>query len=260
MRVGGKIAIFLSVLIVLLIGSVAVAQEGGDSERGAELYQAYCAMCHGEDGRGRVGANLQAFPGIAVDAAIQQTIANGVSGSVMPAYSDSQGGPLSDVDISDIAAYLTGVLEGTQPIAPAPEYQPPTIDPLPDIAGDPTNGAVVFQTNCIACHGEQAQGGFGWPLAKAWPGNQPEVFISQVISTGISGTSMPGWAASAGGPLSSTQIEDVTAYILTLEPASGLPLLGETPAGPLGSTLSWIIFGVLAIVVAVILIRYYQKA
>ena len=57
MRVGWKLAIFLTVLPVFLLGSIAAAQEGADSERGAELYQTYCAMCHGADGRGRVGAN-----------------------------------------------------------------------------------------------------------------------------------------------------------------------------------------------------------
>ncbi len=260
MRVGWKLGIFISILAGSMLAGVAVAQEGGDSDRGAELYQVYCAMCHGVDGGGRVGANLQAFPGIAVDAAMQQTIANGVEGSVMPAFSDSQGGPLSGVDISDITAYLTGVLEGTQPIAPAPEYQPPAIEPLPDIAGDPSNGAVIFQSNCVACHGEQAQGGFGWPLAKNWPGNQPEVFINQVISTGINGTIMPAWTQESGGPLSPSEIEDVTAYILTLDPASGLPDPGEAPSGPLGSTLSWIILAGLALIVGFVLIRYYQKA
>ncbi len=78
MRVGWKLGIFISILAVSMLAGVAVAQEGGDSDRGAELYQVYCAMCHGVDGGGRVGANLQAFPGIAVDAAMQHTIANGV--------------------------------------------------------------------------------------------------------------------------------------------------------------------------------------
>lgn len=71
---------------------------------------------------------------------------------------------------------------------------------------------------------------------------------------------MPGWGQDSGGPLSSAEVEDVTAYILTLDPASGLPEPGEAPDGPLGSSLSWIIFGGLALIVAVVLIRYYQRA
>lgn len=260
MRVALKSALFMLLIGLVMIAGAAWAQEGGDSERGAELYQTYCAMCHGVDGRGRVGANLQAFPGIAVDAAIQQTITNGIKGSVMPAFGEAQGGLLSSADVSNIAAYLTGVLEGTEPIAPAPSYDPPDIEPLPDVAGDPSQGAVVFQQNCIACHGEEAEGGFGWPLAKNWPGNQPEVFISQVVSNGIQGTIMPGWSLAQGGPLSQDQIEDVSAYILSLQPVSGLPEAGEAPSGPLGSTISWILLAGLAVIVVVVLVRYYQRA
>jgi len=46
---------------------------------------------------------------------------------------------------------------------------------------------------------------------------------------------------------------------LTLDPASGLPEPGEAPDGPLGSSVSWIIFGCLALIVAVVLMRYYQR-
>ncbi len=260
MRVALKSTLLVLVIGFVLMSGAAWAQEGGDSERGAELYQTYCAMCHGADGRGRVGANLQAFPGIAVNAAIQQTVTNGVKGSVMPAFGEVQGGPLSSVDISDIAAYLSGVLEGTEPIAPAPTYEPPDVEPLPDIAGDPSQGAVVFQQNCVACHGERAEGGFGWPLAKNWPGNQPQVFISQVVSNGIQGTIMPGWSQAKGGPLTRDQIENVSAYILTLQPVSGLPEAGEPPSGPLGSTISWILMVGLAFVVVIMLVRYYRRA
>jgi cytochrome c oxidase cbb3-type subunit 3 len=251
--------LFILIVGFLIIGGAA-AQEGGDSERGAMLYQTYCQMCHGPDGRGRVGANLQDFPGIAVDAAVQQTVTNGIEGSVMPAFGEVQGGPLSDADVADITAYVAGVLAGTEPIAPAPIYEAPEISPLPDVSGDPSNGAVVFQANCITCHGEQAQGGFGWPLAKNWPGNQPEVFISQVVSAGINGTIMPGWAQEDGGPLTREEIEDVTAYILTLDPASGLPEAAGTREGPLGMTISWILFGGIALILVIILLRYYQKA
>jgi cytochrome c oxidase cbb3-type subunit 3 len=259
MRAGWKLGLFILIVSFLVIGRVA-AQEGGDSERGAMLYQTYCQMCHGPDGQGRVGANLQDFPGIAVNAAIQQTITNGIEGSVMPAFGEVQGGPLSDMDVTDITAYVSGILAGTEPIAPAPVYEAPEIEPIPDISGDPSKGALVFQANCIACHGEEAQGGFGWPLAKNWPGNQPEVFINQVVSSGINGTIMPGWSQAVGGPLSGEEIEDVTAYVLTLEPASGLPETTEAPEGPLGATLSWILFGGVALILVVILVRYYQKA
>ena len=45
---------------------------------------------------------------------------------------------------------------------------------------------------------------------------------------------------------------------LTLDLASGLPEPDEAPDGPLGSSASWIIFGGLALIVAVVLMRYYH--
>lgn len=218
-------------------------------------------MCHGDDGRGRVGANLQDFPGIEPDIAMRSVITEGVSGSVMPAWSEVNGGPLAESDIDDITTYLLGVLGGTEPVVPAPTYQPPEIEPLPAVEGDPAQGAVVFDRNCVACHGEHAEGGFGWPLAKAWPGNQPEVFIKSVVASGIENTIMPGWAQDVGGPLSSDQVDDVTAYILTLSPVQTLPpTTPEAPEGPLGTTTSLIIIGVLVGAVLLGLIYYYRKA
>lgn len=261
MPVGKKQWIFVITLLLTLVAGTAFAQEGGgDPERGAELYLENCAMCHGEDGQGRVGATLTNFPGIDPAAAIRQTISDGVEGSVMPAWGQANGGPLNDQDISDITAYIEGVLGGTEPVAPFPEYIPPAIEPLPDIEGNPSQGAVVFATNCVACHGDQAQGGFGWPLAKTWSGNHPEVYIYDVISQGIDNTLMPAWAQSKGGPLEQQQIDDVTAYILSLDPVSGVVLPETAQEGPLNANLSLLIFAGVALVVIVVLVVYYRRA
>ncbi len=247
-------------LLVLLTAFGAGAQTDGDPERGGDLYVTYCAMCHGLDGRGRVGANLENFPGIQVEAAMAQIIANGISGSTMPAWSTERGGPLTDQDIQDIVVYLNTILGGTAPIAPAPTYQAPVIEPLPDIEGDPSRGAVVFQTNCIACHGEAAQGVIGKNLAKSWPGNQPDIFIRDVTARGISGSVMPAWGKEFGGPLSDGEVADVTSYILTLSPTAQLPTLEDTTEGPLNLSLSLVIFAVLLIAGIVIAIQYFRKA
>lgn len=253
----------ITIVSVLMIAAVgfASAQSAGDPQRGAELYLEYCAMCHGEDGRGRVGANLQNFPGIQADLSMRAAISEGVKGSVMPAWSEENGGPLSEADIDDITSYLLGVLGGTEPVVPAPTYQAPAIEPLPEVDGDPAQGAVVFKRNCAACHGEQAQGGFGWPLAKVWPGNQPDVYIKSVVTGGIENTVMPGWAQEAGGPLSGEQIDDVTAYVLTLAPVKTIPTIApESDEGPLGTQSSLILIGVLVGMVVLGLIYYYRKA
>jgi mono/diheme cytochrome c family protein len=258
MRVGSRLIIFL-VLSALLWGTAA-AQSGGDPDRGAELYIQYCSMCHGLDGRGRVGASLEFFPGIGVGEALEQITAQGIEGSVMLAWGEEYGGPLSDEDIADIAAYVSAVIGGTRPIAPAPTYKAPQIPSLPDVSGDPSEGAVVFQNDCAVCHGEQAQGGFGWPLAKDWPSNQPDVYLHQIISRGIDGTAMPAWSQEVGGPLPDQEIDNVTAYLLSLSPPAASPTPLSEPEGPLTRPVSLVIFVVIAGLVVLTLVIYYRRA
>jgi mono/diheme cytochrome c family protein len=238
----------------------AQAQEGGDPERGGELYTENCLVCHGADGQGRVGATLTDFPGIDVDAALRQTIAEGISGSVMPAWGEANGGPLTDGDIDDIVAYIEASFVGSDPIAPAPTYQPPEIEPLPEIEGDPSQGAVVYQRNCVMCHGEDGRGRFGAPLAKSWPGVEPAVYIAEVVSDGISGSTMPAWLQQQGGPLSRDQVENVTAYVLSLEPSAPAPTPVVPTEGPLSATTTLVIFGFLLVIGVAVLVVYYRRA
>jgi mono/diheme cytochrome c family protein len=260
MHMAKKMPLVLLMLTMFTLTGVAFAQTGGDVERGGELYVEYCAMCHGVDGQGRLGASLDLFPGIEAEAAMEQVIREGVEGSAMPAWGQDEGGPLADEDIRDVTAYVLALVGGTTPVKPLPTYEPPEIEPLPEVEGDPAQGARVFERNCAACHGEQAQGRFGWPLAKPWPGNQPAAYIQQVTSEGIESSIMPGWAKSVGGPLSEEEIDDVTAYILSLEPAPAPTPTAAPPEGPLGRTTSLLLLGGLLVLVFITLMRYYRRA
>ncbi len=79
----------------------------GDPNRGGVLFDENCAMCHGANAEGRVGATLaRAWPGIRPDINIKTTIANGITGSVMPAWSQAKGGPLTEQDQNDLVAFI----------------------------------------------------------------------------------------------------------------------------------------------------------
>jgi mono/diheme cytochrome c family protein len=250
----------LTATLLLVAVQVALAQEGpGDPVRGGELYVGNCAVCHGVDGKGRIGASLDSFPGIEARAALETTIAEGVPGSVMPAWGQANGGPLAEQDIHDIASYILEAFSGTQPITVLPTYVAPVIAALPEVEGDPSAGAVVYHENCAVCHGPQGEGRFGLPLAKAWPSTDPQVYIRQVVSQGIEGSVMPAWANSAGGPLSDKNVADVAAFVLTFEPAAS-PTPIPQPAGPLGATTTLILLGLVAVAVVVVLVVYYRRA
>lgn len=247
-------------LLMALVGwSTAQAQAAGDPERGGQLYVENCAVCHGVDGQGRVGARLEAFSGIDPGAVITTTVARGIEGTVMPAWGEQFGGPLSEQDINDIASYILAVFEGTEPIEPLPEYQPPEIEPLPDIEGDPSAGAVVYQQNCRPCHGESGEGRFGKPLATSWAGTRPDLFIRNVVSEGISGTLMPAWAQANGGPLTEDEIADVAAYVLTLSGPSSVPAPTPQP-GPIGTNTVLLVVAGLVVLGIIIGVAYYRQA
>lgn len=85
---------------------------------GQRLFNLLCTQCHGIDGYGTAIApalNNQTFLSQTSDAAIQQIIAGGVTGTNMPSW----GGYLTDADIAAITVYLRS-LQPTAPIvAPA---------------------------------------------------------------------------------------------------------------------------------------------
>lgn len=250
----------VAVLMIGLIAMKASAQQGGgDVQRGGQLFVSNCAVCHGADGRGRVGADLHAFPGIQVNAEITQTVRDGIPGSPMPAWGAANGGPLSDQDISDIVAYIVSAFAGTSPIEPLPTYLAPPVTPLPGIPGDASAGGVVYAANCAVCHGDRGQGRIGRTLAKTWEGTDPTAYIRQVVHDGIPGSAMPAWSQSRGGPLTEADIANVGAFVLTFSPAASLPTPIAPTGGPLGRGSSLILLGVLALVVVVVLVAYYLR-
>jgi mono/diheme cytochrome c family protein len=197
-----------------------------------------------------VGPNLsKTFSGIDVNAALKQTISNGVSGSPMPAWSQANGGPLSEQDIDDIIAYINTWGGGNAPPAPAPTPVPVTPQAVAGVTGDATRGAKLFAENCAGCHGARAEGRIGARLQKDWPGIRPELAIRQTIANGVPGAVMPAWSQANGGPLSEQDINDITLFILSLEPQAQ-PQPTPTPTGGISGTTAFIIL-VAAVVVLI---------
>jgi mono/diheme cytochrome c family protein len=224
-----------AVVMVLVIVTIASAQSDQIAQ-GAKLYADNCVVCHGVQGEGRVGARLKDFPSINPAAFVKATVANGVPGSRMPAWSQAKGGPLTDAEIEAIAAFVATWTTGN--VTPAPTEPPPVLTPLPTVAGvsgDPTRGAQVFQQNCKVCHGDKGEGRIGARLAKSFASAFPAAYIKQVVSDGVNGSVMPAWAQSNGGPLDAQQIDDVTAFVVSLY-KTGSPTFIEPTATPSSSS------------------------
>ena len=166
----------------------------------------------------------QNWPSIAPGALIRETIADGVPGSLMPAWSKAKGGPLSDQDIDDIVAYIETWLASPIPLPTLRPAPVPTALPPEGIKGDPVAGAQIYAVNCAMCHGKAGEGRVGATLARNWPAIAVDEFLRETIARGVEGTLMPAWSKAYGGPLSEKEIDDVEAFLRTLKPAeSKLP-------------------------------------
>ena len=126
---------FIGLTLSLILAAVAViggyAQEDSQQEMlqlGARLYTENCEACHGENGTGRVGATLSKdWPSIRPDLTVENTIRNGVEGSVMPAWSQENGGPLSEAEIDDIVAFVLTLSDQGEEVVFTPQPEPETL-------------------------------------------------------------------------------------------------------------------------------------
>lgn len=121
----------------------------------AVLYKENCAACHGENGKNGVALSLAnpVYLAMAGVERIQMLTANGVTGTLMPAFAMSKGGMLTDQQIGVLAQGMesawgrTDALGGQTP----PAYAASS-------AGDPAQGLKVFTTFCASCHGADGGG------------------------------------------------------------------------------------------------------
>lgn len=261
-------ALFLA-LCILAVGRVMVnAQANTESEvleLGARLYNENCAVCHGLDGQGRVGATLaKAWPSIKPDATIRTIIANGITGSVMYPWSQVNGGPLDESEIDALVVYILSWQTGGVPdltSLPTATSRPP-IAPVPEVEGDPNRGAVLFDENCAVCHGQNGEGRVGARLAKNWSSIRPDLTVRAIISQGV-GQVMPSWSQAHGGPLTDDDIDDIVAFVLTLPP----PAIDDTsaPAAPEPAGTSpisgaaGVLLGVVLFIVIVAIVLWAQR-
>jgi len=83
---------------------------------GKVLYDAVCAICHDSANRATMVPDLHNLKSPTNDEFWRTWIAHGKAGTLMPAFSTAEGGPLNDMQIATIAAYMNLVI----PSQPAP--------------------------------------------------------------------------------------------------------------------------------------------
>ncbi len=175
----------------------------GRIERGAPLFAAHCATCHGANGEGGVGTALNSrnFLKSKSDAWLFSVIRSGVPNSPMPAWSTALGGALTDENIRDVIAFA----RSWEATAPAPVLKN---------TADAERGAQVYRNICAECHGPEGEGGAGLKLNDtAYLAKTPDEVLIAVVRAGKPGTQMAAHSVDYGGTLTDAAIDDVVAYV-----------------------------------------------
>jgi mono/diheme cytochrome c family protein len=213
--------VIVGVLILLAIPQStthAVQVNNGDATHGATIFESDCAPCHGTHGEGRIGATLNdVFVSMSIDELLYDTISKGRGGTFMPAWSQKDGGPLSEQDIADVIAYIKSWGKTYEPPLPVPPVPATVIPPVAEVTGDPNLGYTLFQQNCAVCHGEKGEGRVGATLNDPFVSIAPGAYAIDTITRGVNKTKMPAWSRKFGGPLTDKEINDVAAYVFTLQ-------------------------------------------
>lgn len=262
--VGVRAGIAATLALLLLIFCVVqtARAQGGDIGRGGQVYDANCAVCHGPQGQGRVGVDLsQDFPAIDLTAFVRQAVAAGVAGTRMPAWSQSNGGPLTDGEIDDVVAFVEALGSGRSPAAPTATRLPAT--PVPTPVGsldDPGRGQALYDENCAVCHGDRGQGRMGATLSTVFAAINPQAYARAAVEQGVPGTMMPAWSQAAGGPLSTNDLDDISAYVIGLSGRSaGQPPASQPAAGPPGLLAGGLLFLALLLIGPLLLIAMERR-
>jgi cytochrome c oxidase cbb3-type subunit III len=176
-----------------------------------QLYSVNCAGCHGADGHfgGALPLNSRTYLALVDDASMRNAIANGITGTSMPAFAVSSGGMLTH---DQIAAIVNGIRSewGAQvrPVEGSPPYSSSSV-------GDIARGEKLFGDYCASCHGMDGTGGTAGAI------NDPSFLalyndqsLRTLLIAGRPDFGHPGWHDYPHKPpLDSAQVSDIVAWL-----------------------------------------------
>jgi cytochrome c oxidase cbb3-type subunit 3/ubiquinol-cytochrome c reductase cytochrome c subunit len=197
------------------------------------LYGRSCAGCHGGDGQMGPARPLRdpLYLALVRRDTLRQIIAQGVSGTTMPAFAERLGGGLTDTQIAI-------VIDGMQTRwGRSPAFTSVTLPPysLEDARaagaepGDAERGKTAYTTYCAHCHGPDGRGGEkgGAVVDSAYLALVSDQALRTAVIAGRVDLGMPDWReAVAGQPMTPQDIADIVAWL-----ASHRPRLPGRPAG-----------------------------
>ncbi len=176
---------------------------------GQALFKKNCTLCHGDNGEGTEGRpslNDKPFLTNTSNETIHSIISSGVPNTEMPAWNQAFGGPLTDLDVTNLVTFI----RAWEPTAPDRKATPQP--------GVLARGKSIYTSVCAVCHGANGEG-----TDRGVALNDPAKLLQfddnwyrQTIVKGRPAQGMPTW----GTVLSPQQITDVLSYLDTWRKAA----------------------------------------
>jgi len=193
------------------------------------LYGTNCAGCHGTDGR--LGAsrplNDPVYLALVPRERVRRVIAEGVPGTLQPAFGAVAGGSLTDPQMD---ALVSGIFDKWGKSAKSDVTGLP---PYATAPGDAARGQAVYTTACAACHGPEGKGDpkGGAVADPSYLALVSDQYLRTTVIAGRSDLGMPDWRGyTPNQPLSEGQVSDVVAWLAAQRrpvPGRILPMKGS---------------------------------
>src|SRR4029453_285130 len=188
------------------------------------LYKGSCAACHGADGR--LGASLAlndpVYLALVPRDRLRKVIADGVTGTLQPAFAMSAGGTLTDAQVD---ALVTGLVSTWGKGGAVKSSDLPSYAASPGEAGRGQGGDAAAGRGC---HGPEGKGGpkGGSVVDASFLALASDQYLRTVVIAGRTDLGMPDWRGYTPGPLTEKQISDVVAWLIAQRrPVPGRPNL-----------------------------------
>lgn len=177
------------------------------------LYNQNCSACHGQNGQNGPALDLAnpVYQSIVDDASLRKWITGGMAGTEMPAFGESAGGFLTDIQVD---ALIAGMRANWRKNDPATTNAPPY---SATSQGDAKAGEQFFNTACISCHQKTDER----ITSSTYLALVSDQALRTITIAGRPDLGQPNWqAVRGGGPLTNEEVTNVVAYLASLRSAT----------------------------------------